>query len=500
MEEIHRLSRRHLPTLLLLVVLVLLNCYRAATQSVTTDEAFAYERFVSRPLLTSFTTFDAAHHVLHTFGCIAFVLMFGPGAVSLRLTSLIFGSVYFWAVWRLSLRLFPRSWLSFLAAALLTLNPYVLDFMSAARGYGMALALFAAAVLSVFQFADEVSVTGLCASTTLRRLTVLATLAVGANLTFAIPAVTLLATVAIVVYNVSRDVYSIIMNIAAPAAITLCFFAAPLVAATRGDFYFGAASWHETLRSLYVASFDQDWPVLAVEPSTREPIHLFLPYLLGFLGVTVIVAVALAWNPSREADDRSSHRLVLGLLVANIGGCALLVLIGHALIGLHYPYARTSLYVIFLSTLVVLLAVKELARSRQPWRAIGYSATIVMVLIAGLYGLELRTQWYGDWKFDAGTGSLMRSLSGLRKGSSGAQVHMGVSWVLQTSAEFYREIYHMDWLASVTRDEPSCADDYLLVQFLDQSFVDRLGFKVLRQEPVSGSFLAQRTAQSCAAK
>lgn len=71
---------------------------------------------------------------------------------------------------------------------------------------------------------------------------------------------------------------------------------------------------------------------------------------------------------------------------------------------------------------------------------------------------------------------------------------------MQSTAEFYRTIYHLDWLAPVTRDEPSCDDDYALVQLLDRLIVDALGFEVLRQDPVSGAILAKRTARSCATK
>jgi hypothetical protein len=71
---------------------------------------------------------------------------------------------------------------------------------------------------------------------------------------------------------------------------------------------------------------------------------------------------------------------------------------------------------------------------------------------------------------------------------------------MQSTVEFYRTIYHLNWLVPVTRDQPSCEDDYALVQLLDRSFVDALGFEILKQDTASGAILAQRTARSCAAK
>jgi len=400
-------------------------------------------------------------------------------------------------VWRLSVILFPSSWQALLAAALLALNPYVFDFMSAARGYGMALAFFAWAILFLFEFAKEISSDASAAPRTLRWLAILATLSVGANLTFAFPAVALLGAVATVVYRRSGGIRAVLVNIAAPSAIVFCLFAAPLTAVKRGDFYFGLPVLRDSLHTLYAASFDQEWPLIGFEPIIQAEISRYLPYLLLFLGVSTILAIGLPGRTS-EPEKQSPQRLVLNISAATLAGSILFVLIGHLSTGMLYPYARTCLYVIFLSTIVILLAATRLVRARQPWRFVGYATTAGMVLIAGLYGLEFRTQWYGDWKFDAGTGSLMRTLSALRREPSRSGVHLGSSWAMQSTAEFYRMIYHMNWLAPVTRDQPSCEDDYALVQLLDRSFVDALGFEIIKQDPVSGAILAQRTARSCA--
>jgi hypothetical protein len=481
--------------LLLLVAVGLANCYRAVTQSITVDEAYAYEEHVNQPILSAFTTFDAGHHILHTYGCILFVRIFGAGVVPLRLTSLIFGFVYLWAVWRLAREIYCSSWLALLAAVLLALNPYVLDFMSAARGYGMALALFGWAMVWLFRFANEIGTNGFAASRTLRWMAVLATLAVGANLTFAFPVTVLLAIVAIIVYRRSGSVRSVAVNMAAPAAIAVCLFAAPLAAAKREDFYFGLPSWRDSLHSLYAASFDQEWPLVGYQAEVGR----YLPYLLVFLGLAAILAVGLR-SGKPEPKKPSPHRLVLDISAATLAGSILLVLSGHVFTGAVYPYARTCLYTIFLSTLVVMLAERQLVRERRPCRGIGYATTAILVLIAGVYTLEFRTQWYGDWKFDAGTGSLMRSLSELPRRSSGTPIRLGTSWAMQSTAEFYRMIDHLDWLAPVTRDQPSCADDYALVQLLDRGIVDSLGFQVLKQDPVSGAILAERTSRSCPPK
>ena len=56
-----------------LVLVAGLSVYRAATQSITVDEAFVYLEFLDRPWQALFEKYDAAHHVLHT--CLSWLIV-----------------------------------------------------------------------------------------------------------------------------------------------------------------------------------------------------------------------------------------------------------------------------------------------------------------------------------------------------------------------------------------------------------------------------------------
>ena len=49
-----------------LVLLTALNVYRAATWSMTIDEARVFIDFIATPFQTLFASYDAAYHVLQT--------------------------------------------------------------------------------------------------------------------------------------------------------------------------------------------------------------------------------------------------------------------------------------------------------------------------------------------------------------------------------------------------------------------------------------------------
>ena len=68
---------RHAVWLVVIVACVsgvtVVNGYRAATQSVTHDEAVTYERYVSGPLYRLVSSTDANNHVMHSLLCRATV-------------------------------------------------------------------------------------------------------------------------------------------------------------------------------------------------------------------------------------------------------------------------------------------------------------------------------------------------------------------------------------------------------------------------------------------
>ena len=129
--------------------------YRAITQSVTHDEALTYQLYVAAPFSRMFNYFDANHHFLNTLLMRLSVALFGVSEWSLRLPALAAAGLYFAVVYQIGVKMFRSAAVSLLAVALLTLNPFVLDFMVAARGYGMALALFTYALVVLVTYARE---------------------------------------------------------------------------------------------------------------------------------------------------------------------------------------------------------------------------------------------------------------------------------------------------------------------------------------------------------
>src|SRR5580700_3452795 len=108
--------------------------YRAITQSIVHDEALTYQLYLAGPAARIFDFFDANHHFLNTLLMKLSVSLFGVSEWSMRLPALAGAALYFAAVYRICIRQFQSALASLCGAALLTLNPLLLDFMVAARG------------------------------------------------------------------------------------------------------------------------------------------------------------------------------------------------------------------------------------------------------------------------------------------------------------------------------------------------------------------------------
>jgi hypothetical protein len=167
--------------------LLAVNLYRAITQSVTPGEAWNYDRFIAPAWTEAFSRFDTNNHVLNTLLVRISTTCFRLTELSLRLPSLLGGVLYLWVVWRMARRWFGDG-LAFLAViGLLTLNPLVVDALSQARGYGLALATWMWALELILESVESFS------ESKLNLAAMFLGLSVAASLSFAAPAVALLA-------------------------------------------------------------------------------------------------------------------------------------------------------------------------------------------------------------------------------------------------------------------------------------------------------------------
>lgn len=130
---------------------------RARELSLTWDEAYTFFEYVRHPswLPHDFNYMSANNHLLNTWLMKCSIFFFGEGELALRLPNVIAGGFFLFSLGRLLQKIFSNSWFAFAAFLLTGLNPYVLDFFSLARGYGISLAFLMTGLYRLAVYLDE---------------------------------------------------------------------------------------------------------------------------------------------------------------------------------------------------------------------------------------------------------------------------------------------------------------------------------------------------------
>ncbi len=481
-----------------LAVVWLVCLYRAITQGIVHDEALTYQLYIAAPFSGIFQLFDANHHFLNTLLMKFSVSLFGASEWSMRLPALAGAALYFAAVYRICAREIRTCAVSLAAASLLVLNPFLLDFMVAARGYGMAMGLWmwALAVLTGYlRKPDPDAKRDLLAAGAALGLSVMA------NLVFAIPAAALVV--------VSWAVLKSPMPAAAPepaappipkkrrnrrkrpsmtgqdralqsfwrwvvvpalAGCIVLFLVFPIANATAGNFYAGAGSMAASLHSLYDVSLAHGGPLrqAVLRPGLRDGIAFGVAPAILALGLFIGIR-------------RRDILLMLPCAVAVVCGVLLLAL--HLALNLLYPLDRTGIY--FLPLLALALA--GLAEEAGPIRI---AAWTISALLAGQFLLEFDTRKFALWDYDADTPAILRELAKAAPDRRANSVRVANSWQLEPALNFYAARYQLTWLQPITRAAIATGADYYILMGADREAIESLHLKPVYVGPSSGTILA----------
>jgi hypothetical protein len=479
------------------------NIYRAFHQSITSDEALTYDWYVVTPFRWMLTVYSANNHVLHTLLCRLSVKTLGLSEPALRLPSLFGGLLYLAFVYKLCGLIFENNWTFVLGVAALTLNPFVMDYLSAARGYGMGLGFFTAALYLVIRFFDGAPTAGtvraLCAG-------ILLGLSVSANLVFIFPAVALAG-----VFTLLRLMEAepsarwnlrlrwIATRIWLPFAIPAIFFlAVPLAHAEKQDFFYGKDSLSDTAVTVVQQSLFHGydaWTPLAIPGrlirSMEFTARWVIPVMLVLMFAVLVLACLRWW---RARDFHRLNPLVRAQIVigAVLGISLGMLLAAHHLAGILYPVDRTAIYLIVLLTLAWMALIEQVLLAPPFGRAIGLLASVPMAIAVILFVRGFTTSYYYEWRYEAGTKRIFHLLEGQKQFNAGRRIKVGSDWRLADSLDFYRQMYHADWMAKVSRDSPpeTGGFDYYVLFPGDETVTRKLGLRVIYTDTISGQEVA----------
>ncbi|HYP13629.1 MAG TPA: hypothetical protein VEQ63_06880 [Bryobacteraceae bacterium] len=463
--------------------------FRAKTQSFTIDEAFAFELYVDRDLGSFVRHYDACNHVLHTFLTWMARRALGSSELVLRLPSLLGALLYLSGVYRISGMVAGQGWLRTLGIVVLTSNPLILDFMVASRGYGLALGLFAWSLYYAVRWLAEHSTAG-----HLYRAGLLAGLAIGANLTFVVPAGAV--GLVMLVLSVRRrwsGIWGVLERYAGPSAtVAFLITVLPLAKARPDNFYFGSPSLDEATGVLWnfsLVGHPEKSIVTLVEARCGNCISNHRRAILtGGASLLLAAAVFASTVSSRTAARFAWERSALVISGASLAASILLLVLLNRWAGALFPFGRTGLYLLFLA----LIAMFAATAAAEGWaRTPGY---LMLGVLSITFALQMESRSFLDWKFDQGTKQLVRAIAEDQAKRGLPRFRVAASWVHERSTQYYRKrnkLHSMDPVI-ITSDLGRAPADYYVLNGDDRKLVSQLALRVLSEDTRAASLSAAR--------
>ena len=461
---------------------------RACVQSLTIDEADTYLAWV-RPEGPAYWTPHANNHVLNSMLMRLSTTIFGTSAITLRLPALIGTAVYIGAVYCLARLITGRRMLQWALFACLTLNPFVMDYLVAARGYSVASAFLLWMVVIAARFKEGKSeLWRTCAL-----ISMFAALSICANFSFAIAdLLTALGLFLWICREHRREYLRILAACVAPGLAILYFLAGPVILAwPKSQFTWGAASLVEMVRSLVHACLFEPNEYL-LHPQLRHYFVHFGAFLYPILAALVISrAVMLLLEKPPETSA--------GPLAIICGSAWLAALICHEFLHLAYgiplPLDRTALWVALVS-LVTAGALASLRLSSRAGRFSGRALTVILVLI-GCYNIGcLRLTYFNEWKYDADMKNVYAVLASYNHTYSLTKI--STNWRYVGALNCYRlisgreTIEKIPYAPSVAGEYPPGYQAYVVYYPVDQGFVKLQNLQVVYHDDFSGVAVAIR--------
>lgn len=505
MNRIPPSSQRFDSTPALLLLACLLFAYvaiRAYVVPITWDEAANYLQYTRKGLLSPFhfpfPHFGANNHFLNAWSTYVTTGLFGVSELTLRLPVLAAHLLFLYYTARLSSQ-FSLPLLRLSSFVVLNANPYLLDFFSLSRGYGLAYGLLAGSLWYLYQFfkTNHRSRYGLASI-------VFGILAVTAHLTLIHFLISLLGAIVLTsillappdLPLVRRVSHALRVNAVTIAAVVV--FLLPAVGVLRrlnrgGAFFYGGTTsfWKDTIVSVFDRSLYEKQYSALLTSSSGTPSLLWPSYLLGSMAI-LVVFVALFVAMRGLIKQIEPGKLYLLALVFLLGSCSLASIVQHQILGVLYLTGRTGLYLLILFSFLLVVLANELSLSSKSWQ---YGLAMV-ALVVGLHTLTcLNFQYALEWKLDADVPSMIQDIAAVRDPAPTEKFNTDVGLNLEFVAplNFYRAVAGLTWLnVADRRAQFHPLNDLYLYSKEDWQTMNPDSFVVLKTYPLNQSRLLRR--------
>jgi hypothetical protein len=323
------------------------------------------------------------------------VKIFGLSHIALRLPALVGCSLFLIGTATIISLLRPSTFIWILAVLSLSVNPFLLDYFVAARGYGLSIG-FQSVLLA------NLGLISLKKQSPSR----LGAACVGAALAFSIAAnfgslyvascLTASYLVCISTRTSKLETARLALLCLSVAILTLFVFCGSVILNfPREQLFWGAKSYGEMFVELFDANY-QKLNLFITEPIVEKLLHYIRPiapyaWLLAIL--TCCVRLLSSIRNRQQADEgvRLFSMCLAGVLIASLGAHAL----QFVLFGVPLPFERTSIFFVPLFYLLLCSASRLVA---SPFRSLSQILICLPLLLSAMYfPFAIRDTYFREW-------------------------------------------------------------------------------------------------------
>ncbi|NTV02179.1 MAG: hypothetical protein HGB04_05260 [Chlorobiaceae bacterium] len=469
---------------------------RAATMCITLDEAATYNGHVTNGwvdiLLFRTDGLPDNNHLLHTLLAKLSVSIFGVSELTLRLPTLL-GTFFYLLGLNLCLPRVVSGWKAVPGLLAIAMNPYVVDFLGVARGYGLGLGFTMLGLAALLRAFAETP--GKLRAGHARLGIVLFGLAALSNLSFLLvlgSAMLMVGGFVLVQGIAGRPVSEsssypwplLLVQLLLPGLPFIAYLALPVHIIRQWKLLGEGGQtgfWHDTVGSLVNGTAYANrwfWSYIYVMTDWVVVVSLFVP-----------IALVLLWR----TDQR--RFTVLAVLAGMTFTVALASILQHHLMHVAYLQGRRG---IFLTPLFLLTAIAlgDTPRTSSRWYSVpalllGLAAPSVLA-VQNIYTANLKSLY--DWPEFGGTRTAMLAVKreiGLQQ--PGTPRKMRVDEDYFDTMNFYRSMYGMErMLLPVELDGLDGPADFYYGFIRNEATMAAQGARPLYRHPQSGTILCVR--------
>lgn len=478
-------------TRMLFVFGVLIFTYtvlRAYFISITWDESQSYHEYIKNNivLLQTYDMLSANNHILNTLGGIIFTNLFGVSEFTLRMPSLI-AHLFFLFYSAKLVSTFGNKWISLSAFLILNLNPYLLDYFSLARGYGLSLGLMMPSIYYLYLLHVDNYKTKYAMAALL-----FAELATLGNLTLLNYCIVLFGVISILMSynnfktsnNFSLSIPNTLKQMLLPAFLFAIFmwFILPISFGLKdaNALFFGGEQgfWKDTVGTI----IPRLWYGLDFTYWLQRLTKGF--FLLILLTSTLFVGIKHAKNKKTNAN------LFLGSLLLLFFLIILSTIVQHYVLGTLYLIERGVLFLFVLLMLIFVFFINELVVERKKFQSVIHVVAII-VFIHFMFSLNLKYVY--EWKDDCETKEMLKDLEKLKQQPTEKfNLCIGVPLALESSINYYRIVNELSWLNQVMWSKKiNYLNDYFFLRPNDLATANKDSLEILKTYPVTKNVLAK---------